>query len=144
MDIPKEFVPVLLVQIALFLGLWMVLKRLWFGPALAVLAARESRSHSSIAEAKKVQDEAERLRREHAAAIEQARAEAQRDVQELLRQAEVTQRELIGQATEEAQRSAAATREQVSQEVARARETLRADVEAIAKDVARAVMGRAV
>ena len=34
MDIPKEFFPVLLVQIALFLGLWMALKRLWFDPAL--------------------------------------------------------------------------------------------------------------
>ena len=142
MDIPKEFVPVLLVQIALFLGLWMVLKRLWFGPALQVIAAREQRSHGAIVEARKLQDEAERLRREHGAAIEQAKAEAQREVQELLRQAEAAQRELIGQATEDAQRTANATREQVALEVTRAREGLRAEVAAIAKEVARSVMGR--
>lgn len=144
MDIPKEFVPVLLAQIALFLGLWVVLTRLWFRPALAVLAAREARSHGSLAEAKKVQDEAERLRREHTAAIAQAKAEAQRDVQELLRQAELTQRELIARATEDAQQTAAAMRHQVAEEVARARASLGAEIETITREVVRTVMGRTV
>ncbi len=144
MDIPKEFVPVLLAQIALFLGLWVVLTRLWFRPALAVLAAREARSHGSVAEAKKVQDEAERLRREHTAAIEQAKAEAQRDVQELLRQAELAQRELIARATEDAQQTAAAMRQQVAEDVTRARASLGTEIETITREVVRAVMGRTV
>jgi F-type H+-transporting ATPase subunit b len=143
MDIPKEFLPVLLVQIALFLGLWMVLKRLWFDPALKVIGAREARSHGAIAEARVLQAEADRLRREHEAAIEQARAEAQRDVQELLRQAEAEQRTLIAQATEEAQRASAEVRERVAREVEAARRDLQAQAPQIAREVARVVLGRA-
>jgi F-type H+-transporting ATPase subunit b len=144
MDIPKEFFPVLLVQIALFLGLWMVLKRLWFDPALAVIAAREKRSHGSIAEAKRLQDEAERLRRERDAAIEQAKSEAQREIQELLRRADATQRELIEQATADAQRTASEMRERVAAEVAAARQSLQSEAHAIAREVAKTVLGRAV
>ena len=144
MDIPKEFFPVLLVQIALFLGLWMVLKRWWFDPALRVIAAREAHSRSAVAEAKALQDEAERLRREHAAAIDQAKAEAQREVQEILRQADAEQRRLMGLAAESAQRTATETRERVAREVADARQRLQADVHTIAREVAKAVLGRGV
>lgn len=143
MDIPKEFVPVLLAQIALFVGLWLVLKRLWFAPALAVIAAREKRSHGAIEEARTVRNEAERLRREHGAAIEQAKAEAQRDVQDLLRQAEATQRQLIAEATADAHRTATEMRERVEREIATARQGLQADVQSIAREIAKTVLGRA-
>jgi F-type H+-transporting ATPase subunit b len=144
MDIPKEFLPVLLVQIALFLGLWMVLKRWWFDPALRVIAAREARSQGAIAEARVLQAEAERLRREHEAAIDQAKAEAQREVQEIVREAEAEQRRMVGDATEAAQRTVADARERIAGEVSAARERLQADVHAIAREVANAVMGRTV
>jgi len=144
MDIPKEFFPVLLVQIALFLGLWMLLKRLWFDPALTVIAEREKRSHGSVAEAKRLQDEAERLRREHGAAIDQAKNEAQRDVQELLRQTDTAQRALIDEATSEAQRIASEMRERMTTEVAAARKDLQAEIHVIAHEVAKATLGRAV
>ena len=144
MDIPKEFVPVLLAQIALFCALWMVLKRFWFDPVLRVLAAREKRTHGAIVEAKHLQDDAERLRREHEAAIADAKAEAQREVQDLLRKADAAQRELIEQATAEAQRTANEVRERVAGEVAAARRTLQGEVDAIARELARVVVGRAV
>lgn len=134
----------LLVQIALFLGLWMVLKRVWFDPALAVIAAREKRSHGAVAEAKVVQDEAERLRREHAAAMEQAKSEAQRGVQEMLRQAEAEQRRIVAEANQEAQRIAMETRTRVADEITAARRDLDAQVHAIAGEVERVVLGRAV
>ncbi|HXJ34954.1 MAG TPA: ATP synthase F0 subunit B [Candidatus Eisenbacteria bacterium] len=144
MEIPEEFFKVLLVQIALFVGLWMVLKRFWFEPALKVIAAREKRSHGAIAEAKAAQDEAARLRREHAAALDQAKSEAQRDVQELLREAEVQQRTLITEATEQAHRTMGEVRSQIEREVASARQQLRADVQAMAREVAKTVLGRAI
>ena len=133
----------LLVQIALFLGLWMVLKRVWFDPALRVISAREKRSHGAVAEAKVVQDEAERLRREHAAAVQEAKREAQHEVQEMLRQAEVEQRRIVGEANHEAQRTAEAMRARVAQEIAAARQGLDAQVHAIAREVERVVLGRA-
>jgi F-type H+-transporting ATPase subunit b len=144
MDIPKEFFPVLLVQIALFLGLWMALKRLWFEPALRVIAAREARSHGAVAAAEVLRAEAERLRQQHAAAIAEAKAEAQREVQEILRQAEAEQRRVIGEATDAAQQTLADVRERVAEEIAAARRGLQADVRAIAREVATVVLGRPV
>ena len=144
MDIPKEFVPVLLAQMALFCALWMVLKRFWFDPVLRVLAAREKRSHGAVVEAKRLHDDAERMRREHEAAMAEAKSEAQREVQDMLRKADTVQRELIEQATADAQRTANEVRERVASEVAAARQTLQGDVDAIARELARVVVGRAV
>lgn len=144
MDIPKDFFPVLLVQIALFLALWMALKRLWFDPALKVIAAREARSHGAVGAAEALQAEAERLRQQHAAAIDEAKSEAQREMQELLRQAEAEQRRVVGEATDAAQRTLADVRERVAREVAVARQGLQADVRTIAREVAATVLGRPV
>src|SRR6266446_1363426 len=74
----------LLVQIPIFIILWMLLKRFWFDPALRIIRERTARSEGAIAEARAIQADAERLRAEHAAALDQARAEAAREVQEIL------------------------------------------------------------
>jgi F-type H+-transporting ATPase subunit b len=132
------------IQIGLFLVLWVCLKRWWFDPTMKLLRERSARSEGAVAEARKVQAEAETLRREHAAALEQTRHEAQRDVQDILRAAEVEQKRLISEASDDAQRTLADVRSRVAEEVALARKELRADVEAIAREVARTVMGRTV
>jgi len=132
------------VQVPLFLALWMVLHRLWIGPALKVIHERAKRSEGAIAEARGVQAEAERLRAEHAAALAETRTEAQREVQEMLRQAEVEQRRLIETATEDAHRYLSDARTQIGEEVATARRTLRSEVQTIAREVARSILGRAV
>src|SRR5207247_3444475 len=69
----------LLVQMALFVALWLVLKRLWFDAALRVIRERTARSEGAVREARAIHAEAERLRAEHAAALDQAKGEAQRD-----------------------------------------------------------------
>ncbi len=132
------------IQIGLFLLLWVCLKQWWFDPTMKLLKERSARSEGAVEEAKKVQAEAEQLRREHAVALEQTKAEAQRDVHEILRAAEAEQKRLITEATEDAQRTLADVRSRVAEEVALARKELRADVEGIAREVARTVMGRAV
>jgi F-type H+-transporting ATPase subunit b len=132
------------IQIGLFLLLWVCLKQWWFDPTMKLLKERNARSEGAVEEAKKVQAEAEQLRREHAIALEQTKAEAQRDVHEILRAAEAEQKRLIGEATEDAQRALAEVRSRVAEEVALARKELRADVEGIAREVARTVMGRTV
>jgi F-type H+-transporting ATPase subunit b len=132
------------IQIGLFLVLWVCLKRWWFDPTMKLLKERNARSEGAVAEARKVQAEAEKLRREHAAALEQTKLEAQRDVQEILRAAEIEQKRLVTEASEDAQRMLTDVRSRVAEEVALARKELRADVEAIAREVARTVMGRTV
>src|SRR5438132_6367687 len=115
----------LLVQLALFVALWIALKRLWFDPALRVIRERTARSEGAIAEARAIQAEAERLRAEHAAALDQARAEAEREVQEILREAEVEQKRLIAEAREDAQRMIGDVRGRIAAEMVAARQSLR-------------------
>jgi F-type H+-transporting ATPase subunit b len=132
----------LLVQVALFVALWLVLKRLWFDPALRVIRERTSRSEGAVREARAIQAEAERLRAEHAAALEQAKGEAEGEMQEMLRQAEAEQQLVIADARAEAQRTLRDVRAQVAEEVASARLGLRGSAGEIARVVAQKILGR--
>jgi F-type H+-transporting ATPase subunit b len=133
-----------LIQIALFLVLWFLLKRLWFDPALRIVRERAARSEGAVAEARTIQAEAERLRGEHAAALERARAEAQREMQDILRAAEAEQQRLIAEAREEAQKTIGEVRARVEEEVARARQGLRDSAQDIARMVTQKILGRPV
>jgi F-type H+-transporting ATPase subunit b len=134
----------LVLQIVLFVVLWVALKRLWFQPAMRLIAERQRRSEGEVERARALEAEVERLRREHNAALQHARSDVQREVGEMLRQAEAEQKRLIAQASEDAQRALAAVRSRVAEDVAAARKTLSAEVGAIAHEVARRVVGRAV
>jgi len=142
LKIPPDYT--FLVQIVLFVGLWIVLKRLWFDPALQVIRERAARSEGAVAEARAVQGEAERLRAEQVAALDHARDEAQREMQEMLRTAEAEQKRLLDAARADAQNTLGEARARIGEEVADARRALRADAESIAHEVVRKVLGRAV
>jgi F-type H+-transporting ATPase subunit b len=133
-----------LIEILIFVVLWVVLKRLWFDPALRIVRERAARSEGGVAEARAIQAEAERLRAEHAAALEQARTEAQREMQDILRTAEAEQKRLIAEARSEAQGTLGEVRTRIAEEVTAARRELRDQAEQIAREVARKVLGRAV
>ena len=132
----------LLVQIAIFVVLWLVLKRLWFDPALRLIRERTARSEGAVKEARAIQAEAERLRAEHAAALDQAKIEAQREMQEMVRQAEAEQQRLITEARADTQRTLTDVRVQVDEEVERARLGLRDSASEIARVVAEKILGR--
>ncbi len=134
----------LVYQIVLFAVLWLVLKRWWFDPALAVVRERTLRSEGALAEARAVREEAARLRREHEQALAQARLEAQREVQEILRASEQEQRRLIEEATTDAEQTLRAARARIAEDIAAARRSLHGEVDALAQEVARVVLGRPV
>jgi F-type H+-transporting ATPase subunit b len=142
LKIPPDYT--VLVQIVVFVVLWVVLKRLWFDPALRVIHERTARSEGAVREARAVQTEAERLRLEHSAALDEVRAAAQREMHDMVCAAEAEQKRLVAEAREQAQRTLAGVRSQVAEEVARARQGLRDQAGEIARDVARKVLGRAV
>jgi len=142
LKIPPDYT--FLVQIVIFVALWIVLKRLWFDPALRVIRERAARSEGAVAEARAIQAEAERLRAQHAAALDEARAEAQREMQEIVRDAEAQQKRLIAEAREEARRTLAEVRSRVAEEVAVARRGLRDSAQEVARIVAEKVLGRRV
>jgi F-type H+-transporting ATPase subunit b len=143
LEIPPDFTTLLL-QVALFVGLWLILSRLWFGPALRVLHERAARSEGAVREARAIQAEAERLRAEHAAALDEVRTEAQREMQEIVRSAEAEQKRLIGEARDEAQQTLGEVRARIGEEVASARRDLREQAKTIAREVAQKVLGRPV
>ncbi len=133
-----------LIQIVLFVALWLVLKRWWFEPALRIITERRARSEGAVREAQVVQAEAERLRREHAAALDAAKNEAQREVQGMLREAEAEQKRLVAEASADAQRVLSEVRVGIGEDVATARRELRSQVQDIAREVTRKVLGRAI
>ena len=144
MQVTPQDAILVLCQIALFLALFVVLKRLWFGPVETILHEREHRSAGALAEARAIQARAEELRAQHAGALEEARSEARREVQALWRAAEGEQQRLIEAAQEEAERSLAEARSRIASDVATARHELEAQVKSIARQAAQAVLGRAV
>jgi F-type H+-transporting ATPase subunit b len=143
LEIPPNF-PTLFVQAAIIVVLWIVLGRLWFDPAMRVMRERNARSEGALEKARVIQTEAEALRARHATSIEEARTEAQRDMEEILRGAEAEQRKLIGEARDEAQRILTDARSKIAEEVAAARQELRSQADNIANEVARKVLGRSV
>src|SRR5207249_5889529 len=92
--------------------------RLWFDPALRVIAARRERSEGAVEEARAIAAEAQRLRADHAAALEQTRSEAQRELQEIIRGAEAEQKRLVAEASAEAHRTLTDVQARVADEVA--------------------------
>src|SRR5581483_10769162 len=115
-----------LVQIAIFVVLWVALKRLWFDPALRIIKERDARSEGAVAEARAIQAEAEKLRAEHARALDEARAEAQREMQAIIHGAEVEQKRMVDEATADTKRMLADASARVAEEVAAARRNLQA------------------
>jgi F-type H+-transporting ATPase subunit b len=103
MEITVQDCTIIAAQIVIFLVLWAVLRRLWFQPVALVLRERTARSEGAVAEAEAVRSEADRLRAEHARAIDEARTAAQRDVQEILRAAEAEQKRIVAEAHADAE-----------------------------------------
>jgi len=144
MEFEPHHLHLILAQIAIFVVLWVVLKRFWFDPVAALLSERTRRSEGALEEARAVQSEAEALRQQHARALDEARAEAHREVQEILRAADVEHRRILSEAHDDAERALMEARGRIAAEVSAARESLRNEVGAIARQVAEAVMGRGV
>ena len=141
LKIPPDYT--FLVQILIFVVVWIALRRLLFTPALRILHERLARSEGAVREARAIQAEAERLRAAQAAALDEARGEALHELQTILRAAEVEQKRLIAEAREEGQQTLAEARTRIAEEVAAARQGVREQAEQIAREVVQKVLGRA-
>jgi F-type H+-transporting ATPase subunit b len=144
MQVTQQDAILVLCQVALFVVLFVVLKRLWFAPVARILHEREHRSAGALAEAREIQARAEELRARHARELEQARAEARLEAQELWRGAEAEQARLIEEAQADAERTLEGAREHIARDVAQAGRELEGQVREIARQAAQAVLGRAV
>jgi len=134
LKIPPDYTFV--VEIVIFVALWIALRHFWFEPALRIIRERARRSEGAIEEARAIQAEAERLRAEHAAALDEARSEAQREMQEILRLAEAEQKQVLAAARDDAQRTLTEVRARIAEEVTAAPAGLREQAREIARQLA--------
>jgi F-type H+-transporting ATPase subunit b len=128
--------------IVTFLVLLVLLSKYAWGPLLAALQARQDRITQSLDEAKRAQDEMERLQRESAEIIRQARVEANVIVSASRADAERVREETKQKARVEAAAILAAAQRQIQAEEVRARDEVRRDAADLAVAIASKLIRR--
>jgi F-type H+-transporting ATPase subunit b len=129
-------------QIVLFLVLWMFLRRFLFEPNLAVLSNREQRSAGALKDASRVKAEAEEMGEQYKARLAETRAGALQQVDTVYREAEEQARSLIEASRAEAAGIMANMRETLGQELTEARRLLEERVPDFSRDIAEKLLGR--
>jgi F-type H+-transporting ATPase subunit b len=110
--------------LVIFLGLMFILRKYAFGPITAAVVEREKALEAAIAGAKRDRDEAAKLLEQHRAAIEAARADAQRMIAEGRAAGEKLKAEMLEE-----------TRAQQQETVERARREIDAEKEAAIREM---------
>ncbi len=131
-----------LYQALMFFALWAILKRVAFDRFAETLAARRRKTEGALAEAKKLGEEARRLRSEYDSAMSEINRQAMQSKEEIRRQAEKEERELVNGARGEAQRLLDELRIHVAREVSGARAALESETDEISERVTRSLLGR--
>lgn len=111
-------------------------------PALnRLLEQRQAAISGQIAEAEKAKSEAESLRRDYQAQLDQAKTEANRIIDEARERADQIRADIIARAESEAEQIRAKAREEASAEKARALAEARSEVGNISVDLAEKIVG---
>jgi len=123
------------VQLANFLILLVLLNIILFKPLLQLFKERDSKTRGFLDEAKKMDEERERLLSEIDKKITAANEEAKKIHEQLYNEGVNVHRECIKQAHEEASKISEEARNKIEAETRMARERLRADVEIFANKI---------
>jgi len=140
LKIPPDYT--FLIQIAIFVAFWLLVSRPLVPACAPDHPGAEGALRGCRQRSRAIEAEAERLRAEHAVALDQTRGEAQRELQEIIRAAEAEQKRLIAEASEDAQRTLVEVQARVAEEVAQARRGLRDEAAELARLVTEKVLAR--
>lgn len=121
-----------------------ILSKLVLQPTQAVLAERARRTSGALAEATRLQAEARALKDELAATLDRARHAGSAAGEQIRREAETTERQLLESARAEAARTLDDVRLRVDKESGEARTILRDQAASIAQLAAEKILGRPV
>lgn len=111
-------------------------------PALnRLLEQRQAAISGQIAEAEKAKSEAESLRRDYQAQLDQAKTEANRIIDEARQTVEQLRKDVVAKAEAEAEQIREKAREEASAEMARALAEARTEVGNISVDLAEKILG---
>ncbi|CAN5750783.1 hypothetical protein BH09MYX1_BH09MYX1_08170 [soil metagenome] len=139
-----DFDKTLLVQVVLFVGLWLVLKPLLFDPMLKLFEEREKRTEGAISEAREIDLKSVAAKTKYDDAVGKARAEGATERDKLRGEGVRKENEVLAQARIEAQAKIEQGRKQSQEELAKAKQDLTIERQQIARELAARVLGREV
>jgi len=134
----------LLIQLLNFLLLMFLLNRILFRPMLKVLDERRERTEGRRKQAAQLDTEAQAIWDDYQKRIQTAKAAADRDRAQTVRQGEGERDKILQATAAEAEKAVAEVRARVRKEADQARQTLRADADRLAAAAAERILGRAV
>lgn len=132
------------VQIVLFLILWIGLKRLVFDPFVAMLEAREARTTGAKAAATQMRSTTEVSAAEYENKVQEARRQSATDASVVRAGTAAEERRVLDAAREEASRQLAVLRESLARQADAARPTLDGEAQQLATKMVERIAGRAV
>ena len=138
MDLDATF----LIQLGVFLFLFLLLRSLFFKPVIKLVEARHQATHVRRAEAEKLAHEAEELNAQIKQRLAESRATAQKERVELESQAQAESRAIVRQAREACLKLAADSRDQMTAQTEQVQATLQSEIESIGAIVVSKVLGR--
>ena len=139
-----DFDKTLLVQVVLFVALWLILKPMLFDPMLKLFEEREKRIEGAIAEARQIDLKSVAAKTKYDDALTKARAEGATERDRLRGEGIKKENELLTAARVEAQAKLEAGRKQAQTELAKAKDELAGERAKLAKELAARVLGREV
>lgn len=139
-----EITPLAVVyQAVLFVALYFALKSLVFDRFLANLDARHQRTRGALEESAKLREQAEQLVADYELEMAKIRREAATLGEQIRRQGEEAERDLIETARREAAQTLAAARARIADEANAAKRTLEAEVGTLSERVLEMLLKRA-
>jgi F-type H+-transporting ATPase subunit b len=142
MEFPPDIAFVL--QIALFLALWIILKYWLFDPVLRVLQLRRERTTGQLQEAERLSAETERMRQEYTRGLEAARVAGREEVATIRSAADREEQRIFEAARSEATQIVEEVRSSVAQELEAARSTMARYAAELSVEAAEKILSRSV
>ena len=134
----------IVLQILIFVILWLILKNLFFQPYIALLDERQQKTAGARDRSDVLEHESERLRiqYEEGAAKAQAAGYAAKDL--ILQDARQQRESILGQARQEAAGFLERARAEIQSELAKQRDLLIREAQGVAQEMAAKILGRRV
>jgi F-type H+-transporting ATPase subunit b len=139
-----DFDLTMIIQLVVFLGVWLVAKRLVFAPYLKLRDRRSEGIDGARRDAERASADADAEMARYETLLENARGRAQEARREIHKQASADQKAITDKARQEAQKTLADAEQKLNRESTEARNALLARSDQIARDMATRLLGREV
>lgn len=130
----------ILISLCNLLILFFVLKKFLYQPVMKVMADRQNKIETQLANAKNAEECSQKLRAEYEEKLEQAAAESDAIIKGAVQRARQQEEEILRNANASAQRTVQRAEEQVELERKKALNELKDEVSGMAVDIASAVL----